>query len=103
MTYKKGQKKTGGRKKGTPNKVTRQAKDLALALIANSFDEAQDTLKEMFQGSPKAREKALEYVLKLLPRELNIESEDLKEAASLILKRYEHPDTPKKVLDGDLS
>jgi hypothetical protein len=53
--------KTGGREKGTPNKLTREIRDALKATLANEFERIPELLNEL------SSEKRLEYLIKLLP------------------------------------
>lgn len=54
-------KKTGGREKGTPNKVTKELRDKLKAILADELENLPATLAEL---EPKTR---LELLIKLLP------------------------------------
>ncbi len=53
--------KSGGRKKGTPNKVNKEVKELILAILK---EESEDISMMLFLLSPKER---LDFFIKLLP------------------------------------
>lgn len=58
----KGCAKTGGRKKGTPNKVTRKVKEFLAALVDKA--EVQDAIEErIIRGDAVAFFRALEHVI----------------------------------------
>ncbi len=64
MPFKKGQKKTGGRKAGSLNKTTADIKARIMALINDKFDSIQEAMEQM---EPKdqvgAYLKFMEYIL----------------------------------------
>ena len=47
MKFEKGKPKTGGRRKGTPNKVTESIRQKLLILIDGSFETVKDDLKSL--------------------------------------------------------
>ncbi len=53
--------KTGGRKKGSPNKITRDTRELLKEILAGELEIINETLKE---AEPKDR---LQFIIKLLP------------------------------------
>ena len=53
--------KTGGRKAGTPNRVTRELREALKAVISNELDQIDKTLSQM-----PAKDR-LELIIKLLP------------------------------------
>jgi hypothetical protein len=53
--------KTGGREKGTPNKVTRELRETLKATLANELEQIPELLNEL------STEKRLDYLMKLLP------------------------------------
>ena len=53
--------KSGGRKKGTPNKVNKEVKELILSILK---EESEDISMMLFLLSPKDR---LDFFIKLLP------------------------------------
>lgn len=53
--------KTGGRKKGSPNKVTKDLRELLKGLLDNEMENMQDHLEKM---EPKER---LDFIVKVLP------------------------------------
>lgn len=61
---KKGTAKTGGRKKGTPNKITPTAKEWVNGILSDNWEQMQDDLRKL---EPKERLqllfKLLDYVL----------------------------------------
>lgn len=54
-------KKTGGRKKGSLNKVTRDTRELLKEILTGELENVHDTLK---QAEPKDR---LQFIIKILP------------------------------------
>ena len=52
MSREKGQPKTGGREKGTPNKVTRTIRESIFDIVSDSIDVLKDDLKKL---EPKER------------------------------------------------
>lgn len=75
MGRKKGCLKTGGRKKGTPNKATQTAKEWIVQTLSANWEQMKSDLKVL---EPKERLqllfKLLEYVA---PKQSNIKFEDL--------------------------
>lgn len=67
--------KTGGRKKGTANKVTKEIKEAYQQLINNNLDNLDTWIKDIAKDNPV---KAMELIIKLsdfvLPKMKNIES-----------------------------
>lgn len=63
---KKGSIKTGGRKAGTPNKISREERDFIRELLSSTQDKADATLNYLYQTDPRAflaeREKLIKYV-----------------------------------------
>lgn len=63
---KKGSIKTGGRKSGTPNKISREERDFLRELLASTQEKANATFNELYQTDPRAflaeREKLIKYV-----------------------------------------
>jgi hypothetical protein len=53
--------KTGGRKEGTPNKVTRELRETLKVTLANELEQIPELLNEL------STEKRLDYLMKLLP------------------------------------
>lgn len=60
--WQKGRAKTGGRKKGTPNKTTRAVKDFLLALV-NDVDTQEAVQERIRKGDAVAFFRALEHVV----------------------------------------
>ena len=54
-------KKTGGRKKGTPNTVTKEVRELIKGVLEGELENIEETLA---QAEPKDR---LQFIAKLLP------------------------------------
>jgi hypothetical protein len=73
MGFNKGHEKSGGRTKGTPNKISKEVKDLLKVIVLQELEQAEGLLEEL---SPKDR---LHVLVKLLPyvipKELEIVSE----------------------------
>lgn len=69
MAFQKGKKKTGGRKKNVPNKVTVDLRELITGLLTDQFNQVTEDLREL---NPKDRVaawiKLLEYSLPKLQR-----------------------------------
>lgn len=74
MPFEKGQKKTGGRKKGTPNKITAEIR----SKLEDILNEQTDTIKEdIMKLSPKDRVRAYTELLKYaIPTKKDIEIQD---------------------------
>lgn len=68
MAFKKGKKKTGGRTRGTPNKVTTEAKAACNALVDNPRYR-RALLARMIDGSAGAMEPVVWYYAKGKPKE----------------------------------
>ena len=61
MAFETGHQKVGGRKKGTPNKLTKEMRDVLKGVVADEIDTLGQRLEEL---EPKDR---LEVFIKLLP------------------------------------
>jgi hypothetical protein len=63
--FKKGRKKTGGRQKGSLNKITQTFKTQILGFVVDNYDEFINTLNEIENPVERAKIylKAIEYVL----------------------------------------
>ena len=61
MAFETGHQKVGGRKKGTPNKLTKEMRDVLKGLVAEELDTLGQRREEL---EPKDR---LEVFIKLLP------------------------------------
>jgi hypothetical protein len=59
--FQKGRAKTGGRKKGTPNKATRAWKDFVTAIVSDP--EQQEALAEAIRQRPELLFKAAEHAV----------------------------------------
>lgn len=73
-------KKTGGRKKGTPNKISKEAKPFVVAAVSNYYS-SQQFREDLDSLEPKDRLAAIiklsEYVLsKLQSTTIDIQSDD---------------------------
>jgi hypothetical protein len=75
-------KKTGGRKAGTPNKVTTRTREAFEKLIDGNIDNLQEWLERIAESDPKA---AFEIVLKLgefvLPKLARVENHNIETIA----------------------
>lgn len=97
MSRQKGTPKTGGRKAGTPNKITGTLKDFVSGLIEDNREQMQKDLKAL---SPKDRllvlERFLQYVLpkqQAIAADLSVEEQpkDLTtDEAIALIKRLEN-------------
>ena len=54
MPFKEGQEKTGGRKKGSPNKATKQRRELISDLLDDEWPDVVDTLNRLKLKDPKS-------------------------------------------------
>lgn len=54
--------KTGGREKGTPNKVTREIREVYKELIENNLSNVENWLETVSQENP---DKALSFIIRL--------------------------------------
>ena len=61
MAFEAGHQKIGGRKKGTPNKLTKEMREVLKGVVANELDTLGQRLEEL---EPRDR---LEVFIKLLP------------------------------------
>ena len=62
--FKRGRKKTGGRQKGTPNKVTKALKAQLMGFVTDNFDAFIEDLNNMYpQDRAKLYVKIFEFVL----------------------------------------
>jgi len=52
MPFKKGDKKVGGRQKGTVNKTTAQIKDMITALVGNQMEKWPAVIDKMMKDDP---------------------------------------------------
>ncbi len=67
MAFSKGKRKTGGRKKGTPNKVTKSVKDTVLAVFNELQNDPKANLHEWGKNNPTA---FYQIASKLIPTDL---------------------------------
>jgi hypothetical protein len=85
MAAKKGHDKSGGRGKGTPNKVTRSMREWVQTLIDNNRERLENDFEAL---EPKERwqliEKLMQYVI---PKKREEEQPDTDNARSEIMKR----------------
>ena len=83
--------KTGGREKGTPNKVTRELREI----LKNIIDQELDALPAMIHRLPD--EKRLDVIIKLLPYVLPKLCPEVKaidpETLPLIMPEFVMPDS----------
>lgn len=63
MSFKEGHKKIGGRKKGTPNKTTKELKEHVISLLNSHEADVSSWFDKVAETKP---EKALELYIKLL-------------------------------------
>lgn len=99
MSREKGSKKTGGRQKGTPNKVTASVKDWLSGLIDKNRKQIEKDIKQL---EPKERlqvlEKLMQYVIpkqQAVSADVNIERLSDEQLDSLI------EELTRGVSDGD--
>lgn len=73
---KKKREKTGGRKKGTPNKTTEELRNLVVALTNSNFENVQKALEEVRKEDP-AKYVALntKFIELVLPKQQEIKAE----------------------------
>lgn len=76
MAFQKGKAKTGGKTKGTPNKITKDAKSLFISIMERQVDKIEAALEEL-RG--ESADKYLTCVSKLMPyfmpKQLDIKSD----------------------------
>ena len=90
-------KKTGGRDKGTPNKLTKEVKEVLSEIVSNELENIDKTLKTL---SSKDR---IEIVLKLLPfvipklRDTEINLTQIDELVLRPITKEELEDARKKI------
>jgi|APGre2960657404_1045060.scaffolds.fasta_scaffold212999_1 hypothetical protein len=76
MPFKKGDKKVGGRQKGTVNKTTAQIKDMITALVGNQMEKWPAVIDKMMKDDPaeamKITGRLIDYVL---PKQTKIDLE----------------------------
>lgn len=74
MTFEKGREKTGGRKKGTPNKNTQKARALFLKIMEGELEHFHEALKEMREKDRKAYLYILnKYYPYFLPKQFDLD------------------------------
>jgi hypothetical protein len=73
MSKSKGDPKSGGRKAGTPNRTTKEARELFVSIMNNEIDNIEEALKKVRDESPA---KYLDAVAKLfqytIPKQLDV-------------------------------
>ena len=88
----KGLKKTGGRRAGTPNKITEQAKELFNAIMSRQIDKMEAALDEIYNDS---KTKYIDSITKLaqyfLPKKVDLTSDD-KEITGFVVKSVRDAD-----------
>ncbi len=67
MAFKKGKDKTGGRAKGTPNKLSKSVRDTVLAVFNELQDDPEANLHEWGKNNPTA---FYQIAAKLIPTDL---------------------------------
>lgn len=76
MAFEKGNKKKGGRQKGTPNKTTAQIKEMITELVGNQMEKWPVVIDKMMKNDPaeamKITGKLIDYVL---PKQTKIDLE----------------------------
>jgi hypothetical protein len=76
MAAKKGHKKAGGRSSGTPNKTTKEARELFMGIMSGQVKNIEPALNKVYNESPL---KYLDAVSKLLqyfiPRQTDVTSD----------------------------
>lgn len=81
--------KSGGRQKGTENKITKRGKELLLQAIEGQMDYFQGAMDEVRQTDPaewlRLLEKFSQYVL---PRKKDITSDGKQMAPGIIIQRH---------------
>ena len=88
-------KKTGGRKKGTPNKTTAEVREILTAVLSDVIDK-ETILADLKKLDPKDRLQAVDRLLKhILPAPmdelLKLTDEDLDRLADHIKHKYFKP------------
>jgi hypothetical protein len=72
MAFKKGKPKTGGKKKGVPNKITRDIKEAYRQLIENNLDNLTGWLEKIAEKDPEKAIRIIsdlsEYIIPKLAR-----------------------------------
>ena len=85
MSRKKGSEKTGGRQKGTPNKMTLEIREAYKNLIESNIDNMEVWIKTIAKNNP---EKAMDLLLKLseyvVPKLNRTEIKDLTNIETLL-------------------
>jgi len=98
MPFQKGKPKTGGRKKGTPNKTT--AIREAMAQVFGNGDAGAAILEKLFTGiNSQAPFQQVDALLELLPyffsKEKSVEEHEVKGGIEIKIVDYGTPSKPK--------
>lgn len=87
MPFEKGRKKTGGKKKGTPNKTTAEIREILTGIIQNEIPHVEKALLSLRQDNESAYidkvQKLMEYVL---PKKRDITSDDKAIIPAIVIK-----------------
>lgn len=76
MPFKKGKQKTGGKKLGTPNRTTKQAREIFVSIMNGEIDNIQDALKKIRVDSPAKYLDALSKLFQYtMPKQLDVTSD----------------------------
>jgi hypothetical protein len=95
--------KTGGRKKGTPNRTTREARELLEQILYAQFDDIADVLRNIKADDQAkyvmALEKLLQYVL---PKKTDVTTGDepIKQSLNITVDSSETAKTLEKLRSG---
>lgn len=93
MAFTKGKQKTGGKKKGTPNKTTQTAKELVLLAIDSQTQQFDNVMTRLQVEDPKEWARLMVRMFDfVLPRQLDLKSDGEKLLPPVINVRPFNPD-----------
>lgn len=77
MAFQKGQKKTGGKKKGSENKLTKTAREIFVATLENQVEHIDDAFEQVREKDPaKYLELYAKYAQYFIPKKVDVTTND---------------------------
>jgi hypothetical protein len=103
VKFEKGHRKIGGRKDGSKNRTTKEAKEILNIILFAELDNIQDALNDIRNKSSMGYLETLSKLLAFsLPKKTDITSDDapLKQTLNIMIDKSETAETLKQLRDG---